>query len=118
MSAPTLGTTRPNHSFDAVALQQLRAALVADRAAHAALVPEFEARVVELTGHVDVDSILERELAEASAARSRAVIADIDRALIVMDAGQYGVCEACGAPIPVERLEAIPHSRRCVPCAQ
>ncbi|MGI6034932.1 MAG: TraR/DksA C4-type zinc finger protein [Limnochordia bacterium] len=27
-------------------------------------------------------------------------------------------CEFCGQPIPRERLEALPNTRRCVKCAQ
>lgn len=32
-------------------------------------------------------------------------------------AGDYGVCEVCGNPIPPERLAARPTARRCVSCA-
>jgi len=32
--------------------------------------------------------------------------------------GSYGRCERCGAPIPAERLEILPHARFCVPCQQ
>lgn len=28
------------------------------------------------------------------------------------------VCEICGRPIPKERLEALPQTRRCVECAR
>ena len=59
---------------------------------------------------------LDRELAEAIVARSREAIEDIESALVRMEAGTYGSCERCAAPIPVERLEAIPHARFCVTC--
>jgi DnaK suppressor protein len=59
---------------------------------------------------------LDRELAEAIVARSQEAIEDIESALARMDAGTYGYCERCGAPIPLERLEAIPHARFCVTC--
>jgi DnaK suppressor protein len=39
---------------------------------------------------------------------------DIARALAKLDAGTYGTCEACGEPIPDERLEAVPAARFCV----
>ena len=32
-------------------------------------------------------------------------------------AGTSGVCEACGRPIPAERLLARPEVRHCVPCS-
>lgn len=31
-------------------------------------------------------------------------------------AGQYGVCQACGDPIELRRLEALPTALRCMRC--
>ena len=42
---------------------------------------------------------------------------DIRDALERLGSGRYGVCERCGAAIPVERLEARPVARTCVGCA-
>jgi RNA polymerase-binding transcription factor DksA len=42
-----------------------------------------------------------------------AKIADVERALERLDAGTYGVCEACGQPIGEARLEAWPAARFC-----
>ena len=39
---------------------------------------------------------------------------DVERAVSRLDAGTYGTCEACGAVIPVERLEARPAARFCL----
>ena len=75
------------------------------------------AAVKELTGHSDSDSVLEREFADVSIARASEAIRDIDDALARMDAGTYGLCESCSAPIPLERLQAIPHARLCVACS-
>ena len=41
-------------------------------------------------------------------------LADVHRALVRLDRGIYGSCEACGRPIPDERLAARPASRFCV----
>lgn len=41
---------------------------------------------------------------------------EVDAALARLDAGTYGICESCLAPIPGERLAAIPHARLCVGC--
>lgn len=38
----------------------------------------------------------------------------LDRALRKIDEGTYGLCEACGEEIPLERLEALPWARFCV----
>lgn len=39
---------------------------------------------------------------------------DVDHALRRLDDGTYGTCEACGASIPDERLEALPAARFCL----
>jgi RNA polymerase-binding transcription factor DksA len=33
-----------------------------------------------------------------------------------LDAGTYGVCERCGAPIPLRRLQIVPSALRCGEC--
>ena len=40
----------------------------------------------------------------------------IDGALARLRAGAYGVCAGCGAPIPLQRLRAVPFATHCVPC--
>ncbi len=44
-------------------------------------------------------------------------LARTERALEKLDDGTYGRCDACGGPIPPRRLEAMPDSVLCVPCA-
>ncbi|MFT9849383.1 TraR/DksA C4-type zinc finger protein [Aneurinibacillus sp. REN35] len=39
---------------------------------------------------------------------------DITRALEAIDRGVYGICEVCRAPIPTERLAALPTTTRCM----
>ena len=48
---------------------------------------------------------------------ARRHLADVGDALDRLDAGSYGVCEVCGGPIPVARLEVRPFARTCVGCA-
>jgi DnaK suppressor protein len=52
-------------------------------------------------------------------AHARARLAALDHALARIAAGDrsFGRCEACGATIPPERLEAVPDAVRCVDCA-
>jgi RNA polymerase-binding protein DksA len=45
-----------------------------------------------------------------------AKMADIERALERLEAGTYGICEACGQPIGEARLEAWPAARFCRAC--
>lgn len=40
----------------------------------------------------------------------------IDDALSRIDAGTYGMCDACGKSIPKERLLAKPFARYCISC--
>ncbi len=98
------------------ALARLRGLLVAESREQADQWAQHEALVSQLRGLTDVDSVLERELAEAGAARAREAMADIEHALERLDAGTYGSCEECGAAIPFERLEAVPAARFCVAC--
>jgi len=47
----------------------------------------------------------------------QAMLEDVDRALVKLDDGTYGVCDRCGTQIPDARLEARPWSVLCVDCA-
>jgi DnaK suppressor protein len=47
----------------------------------------------------------------------RRELADIDAALARIDAGTYGRCQACGGPMGLQRLRAIPEARYCVSCS-
>jgi RNA polymerase-binding transcription factor DksA len=43
---------------------------------------------------------------------------DIDEALLRLDEGSFGVCEACRREIGSDRLDAIPYSCLCIDCAE
>jgi RNA polymerase-binding transcription factor DksA len=118
MSATFAAPRSPFDALDDDVIAHLRAALVADRAEQSTLVTENQELSRVLTGQRDVDSMLEREIADTSAARAREAIADIDEALARIAACAYGTCESCRTPIPVERLEAIPRARCCVACSE
>ncbi|MGH2688294.1 MAG: TraR/DksA family transcriptional regulator, partial [Actinomycetota bacterium] len=59
----------------------------------------------------------ERAQVAALADRARVRLADLERALERVDAGDHGRCEVCGRPIPAERLAARPTARTFVTCA-
>ncbi|HJU80810.1 MAG TPA: TraR/DksA C4-type zinc finger protein [Acidimicrobiia bacterium] len=42
----------------------------------------------------------------------------VERALSRVADKTYGVCESCGNPIPVARLEVLPYATECVSCAR
>ena len=60
---------------------------------------------------------VERLATTATARSIAASIKDIDRALVKIDDGTYGVCDSCGDPIGEARLEALPAASSCVTCA-
>jgi DnaK suppressor protein len=44
-------------------------------------------------------------------------LAEVDHALVKLDAGTYGRCEVCERPIAEARLRAMPAARHCIECA-
>ncbi len=75
-----------------------------------------------LQGEVDMDveeadpDIIEREKSATLLEALEAKLADVEHALKVIEAGQYGICERCGAEIPQERLEVKPEATLCIKC--
>ena len=59
----------------------------------------------------------ERQQLAALLDSARTRLADLDLAIRRVEGGDYGRCEACGQPIPDERLETLPTASRCVACA-
>lgn len=57
---------------------------------------------------------LEREQSLSLLEQIDAQLVDVDRALQRVEAGDYGKCEACGAPIDDERLAERPAARFCI----
>jgi RNA polymerase-binding transcription factor DksA len=49
--------------------------------------------------------------------QARRELADIDQALRRIDEGRYGICQACGGPMGMQRIRAIPEARFCVSCS-
>jgi RNA polymerase-binding transcription factor DksA len=61
---------------------------------------------------------MEREKAFLFASTEGRTLLEIKEALGRMYRGDYGVCESCGLPIALGRLEAMPYARLCVSCKQ
>ena len=57
---------------------------------------------------------LNREVDLSVLGSVEAELSDVEHALKRIDAGTYGVCEACGKPIGDGRLEALPAARFCL----
>lgn len=48
--------------------------------------------------------------------RERKLIKKIDKTIELIEADDYGFCEACGVEIGIRRLEARPTATQCVDC--
>ncbi|NLT35077.1 MAG: hypothetical protein GXX83_04195 [Gaiellales bacterium] len=59
---------------------------------------------------------LDREMDLTLEGNLREVLRRIDRALLKLDDGSYGVCDKCGGPIGEDRLEAAPYAVLCMTC--
>jgi DnaK suppressor protein len=59
----------------------------------------------------------ERAQVSSLLAQAHAQIEELDAARDRLRLGRYGTCEACGEPIPPERLEVQPAARTCVACS-
>ena len=46
----------------------------------------------------------------------KARLAEIDKVLARIQAGKYGICDSCGKPIALERMQANPHATLCIGC--
>jgi RNA polymerase-binding transcription factor DksA len=76
-------------------------------------------RAAAVTDGLDGDAVpnqAQRLLRRTVAARRK--LADIEEALARLASGDFGRCEHCGAPLPVELLTAVPETRYCAPCAE
>ena len=58
----------------------------------------------------------DREMDYTLEDNSESVLAAIEKALLKIESGTYGICERCGKPIAPERLEALPYAELCIDC--
>ncbi|ARH92649.1 TraR/DksA family transcriptional regulator [Streptomyces sp. MOE7] len=116
-------------AYDPAGAAAVRARLAAERADTAAQIAalgrDFDV-IVEANALVAVDdehdpegssTAFERAHVAALLAQAHDHLAALDRAEERLARGVYGRCEACGDPIPAERLEVRPAASTCVRCA-
>src|SRR5262245_56739917 len=73
----------------------------------------------EQTGGDVVDAALDAAQDEVSSQLAEVEsreLANMDRALARIKAGNYGECETCGNKIPLARLNALPYATSCIEC--
>ena len=86
----------------------------------------FAASQSDLSGEVSFDEenadagsfTFERERDLSIENNVRDLMGKIDRALVRMDEGTYGICSRCGKPIEKARLKALPYVDLCIKDAQ
>ena len=120
-------TTKPSSTTDLLTAQ--RQELSARRESYLADVARSTATALALTedganqdmadedGFGEGDTLnVERDRLLVVASEAKERVAEIDAALVRVDAGTYGTCDACGKPIPEARLEVVPEATLCVNC--
>jgi len=63
-------------------------------------------------------SIYEWEMCLALKQRAENKARSLEVAIRKTEEGGYGFCEVCGRPIDPARLAILPHTKRCIDCAQ
>ena len=63
-------------------------------------------------------SIYEWEMCLALKQRAENRARALEVAIRKTEEGDYGLCEVCGKQIDPARLAILPHTRRCITCAQ
>lgn len=56
-------------------------------------------------------------LPEPAGEEARRELAEVEAALQRIEQGCYGTCLACGGPMGLQRMRAIPEARYCVGCS-
>lgn len=64
----------------------------------------------------DVREQIGHETIEAQILSLQKTLKEVEKAIIKIKKGTYGVCENCQKPIPLARLEIIPYARYCIEC--
>lgn len=106
------------------AFEKIRQNLLASRSDLFKLIEssqELERNVSELTfsNEIDLASSLEgREMVFQLASRDRNGLKLIDDALFKMARGTYSICEGCGKPIGLKRLQIMPLTQFCIDCQE
>ena len=123
------GTTELNSPLSSGHRAELRKRLIDDRASTRALIDQLAGDLDTFQGsrrdspaddeHDPEGPTLAFEHSQSSAilGQTRVHLAQIDDAIVRLDAGSFGVCVTCGKDIPAARLDARPYSTQCVTCA-
>ena len=59
---------------------------------------------------------VELEKAYYMIARNKKFLGYLDKALVMIKDSTFGICEQCGKIISKERLQEVPHTKKCFDC--
>jgi DnaK suppressor protein len=116
--------------MNAKELKRLRTVLEEDRARLASDLADLEKAQSETLSDMSGENNYRDHMADQGSAtfakeldmtleeNLRDLLAQVDKALARMDAGEYGVCRSCGKKIAAPRLEAMPAADQCVECKE
>lgn len=62
------------------------------------------------------DELFERSKDIGLRDNAQVLLESVEDALQKINKEDYGCCDVCGKPIPLERLEAVPWARECIHC--
>ncbi len=98
-------------------LEEKRLSIV--QSAQASLEQDMQLDTNEMPDEVDLaSSEYIQSFALRLRGRERNFLDKIETALKKIDAGEFGVCEECGEPIGLKRLEARPETTLCIRCKE
>ncbi|MFD9318565.1 TraR/DksA family transcriptional regulator [Streptomyces sp. NPDC060053] len=77
---------------------------------------ERASRLTQLRAIDEARAAAEEQVMSTQKDTIQRVLAEVEAAFARVQDGNYGICQGCARPIPVERLEILPYTPFCVPC--
>jgi RNA polymerase-binding transcription factor len=118
-------------TFTSKELDELRTALLREQHELRAQLAELEESTFstpqsDVSGEMSFDeeyadsgtATFERERDLSLENNIRDLLEKIDKALVRLENGSFGICERCGKPIEKARLKALPYANLCIKDAQ
>ncbi len=104
-----------------IPFEQLRHALEEERARLQEELARLDARAPEGIGYHDhmaddATDVMDQTTRAALRRHLEGRLREVESALRRMEEGTYGICQACGRPIGVARLKALPFAALCLEC--
>jgi RNA polymerase-binding protein DksA len=107
-------------------LSHIRSQLESDHARLRAQITATEQELADSLWHSDErdrgdgvdagDWALSIQQESSLASNAQELLRQTALALSRIESGDYGICDRCGHPIPVERLRVFPRATTCLPC--